>query len=113
MKVPNYRKVKRSIVRDLLAVTDLAPAAAAALVAAAKPDFWGSVVGPEPCLLVWTNKVQEVMHDDFIDITWPACPKHPHHPLEANEVDARIVWVCQTTRETIAPVGELQRYGGS
>jgi hypothetical protein len=26
--------------------------------------------------------VQQRLHDEFIDTTWPACPEHPNHPLD-------------------------------
>ena len=27
------------------------------------------------------DDVQQYFHDTFVDTTWPACPRHPHHPL--------------------------------
>jgi hypothetical protein len=27
------------------------------------------------------DDVQQYIHDTFIDTTWPACPRHPNHPL--------------------------------
>lgn len=25
--------------------------------------------------------VQQYFHDTFVDTTWPACPRHPNHPM--------------------------------
>ena len=29
--------------------------------------------------------VQQHFHDCFIDTTWPACPRHPNHPMWFHE----------------------------
>jgi len=49
--------------------------------------------------------VQQAFHDRFIDITWPACPFHPNHPLWLHNEQ----WVCEQTQTPIAPLGGLNR----
>jgi hypothetical protein len=46
--------------------------------------------------------VQQRLQDEFVDTTWPACPRHPNHPL--NYVDG--AWHCPRGGE-VARVGEL------
>lgn len=48
--------------------------------------------------------VQQHIHDSFIDTVWPACPRHPNHPLwyEAG------VWCCERDQVHIAPLGGLR-----
>lgn len=42
--------------------------------------------------------------------TWPHCPRHPNtHPLTAELVSQRAVWMCGAERVVIAPVGSLSR----
>ena len=48
--------------------------------------------------------VQQRLQDEFIDTTWPACPRHPNHPLTF--VDGG--WRCPQDGVTLAPLGELQ-----
>ena len=49
--------------------------------------------------------VQQRLHDEFIDITWPACPHHPNHPLWL--VDGH--WTCTQAGLVIGPLGELRK----
>ena len=49
--------------------------------------------------------VQQEFHDLFIDITWPACPFHPNHPLWLHKEQ----WVCEQTQTPVAPLGSLRR----
>jgi hypothetical protein len=46
--------------------------------------------------------VQQGVHDDFVDTTWPACPHHPNHPLWYSEG----WWRCDRAG-AIARLGEL------
>ena len=49
--------------------------------------------------------LQEAAHDLFWDTTWPACPRHPQHPLwYAEDRDA---WCCRQDGSTAAPLGGL------
>ena len=49
--------------------------------------------------------LQQTAHDAFWDTTWPACPRHPQHPLWFNA--SRGEWYCQRDGVSIAPLGEL------
>jgi hypothetical protein len=49
------------------------------------------------------DEVQQYFHDTFIDTTWPACPRHPNHPLWFRED----WWWCGGER--VAKLGELSR----
>jgi hypothetical protein len=35
--------------------------------------------------------VQQALHDEFVDITWPACPHHPNHPLWFKDGEVLVV----------------------
>ena len=55
------------------------------------------------------DNVQQDFQDTFVDTTWPACPRHPNHPLE----HADGFWLCPRDRAKIARLGELSgRAGG-
>ena len=47
--------------------------------------------------------VQQDLHCERIDTTWPACPRHHSHPLWLNG-DA---WFCEHDNVAIARLGEL------
>ena len=47
------------------------------------------------------DDVQQYIHDLFIDTTWPACPRHPHHPMWL-----RGDWWC-CGEDRISRLGEL------
>jgi hypothetical protein len=49
------------------------------------------------------NDVQQQIHDEFIDVSWPRCPRHPNHPLWL--VDRH--WQCTRDKVTVAALGEL------
>jgi hypothetical protein len=85
---------------DLLATvgvgsTDIAIAEAARirLFARTLPEFEQRVV----------DAVQQRLHDEFVDTTWPACPVHPNHPLWYSDA----FWRCPVTGDGIARLGEL------
>jgi hypothetical protein len=48
---------------------------------------------------------QQLVHDEFINTTWPACPLHPNHPLDFDRDHA--AWRCPTNREFVAALGAL------
>lgn len=50
-------------------------------------------------------QVQQRLHDEFIDTTWPACPEHPNHPLWFAEG----WWRCEASGTRIAELGQLPR----
>jgi hypothetical protein len=49
--------------------------------------------------------VQQTLHDDFIDSTWPACPQHPNHPLWFSGG----WWRCVASAMAVAELGRLPR----
>jgi hypothetical protein len=51
------------------------------------------------------NDVQQHFHDSFVDPTWPACPRHPHHPLWYRHGS----WWCVQDGVAIAPLGSLSK----
>ena len=57
------------------------------------PDYEDKVV----------EQVQQRLHDEFIDTTWPACPTHPNHPLWF----AGGWWRCEASGAAVAELGQL------
>jgi hypothetical protein len=53
------------------------------------------------------DEVQQDFHDLFIDTEWPACPRHPNHPMWYSDGH----WRCATDGVAIVPLGELSRLG--
>jgi len=49
------------------------------------------------------DDVQQRFHDEFVDTTWPTCPRHPTHPLWFTGG----WWRCAQTGEPIATLGAL------
>ena len=49
------------------------------------------------------DDVQQRLHDEFIDTTWPACPIHRNHPLWFSGGG----WRCEQTGEVVAGLGAL------
>jgi len=51
------------------------------------------------------EKFQQAVHDEQWDTVWPACPRHPNHPLW---YDADLeAWCCTSDNVMIAPLGGL------
>lgn len=48
---------------------------------------------------------QQDVHDSFWDTTWPACPRHPNHPLWYRE--EQMAWCCPRDGAVIAALGNL------
>ena len=48
--------------------------------------------------------VQQRLQDEFVDTTWPACPRHPNHPLEYGNGE----WHCPRGA-IVVRLGELSR----
>ena len=46
---------------------------------------------------------QQRMHDEFIDVSWPRCPRHPNHPMWLKDG----AWWCTRDNVSIAPLGKL------
>ena len=49
------------------------------------------------------DEVQQRMHDEFVDVSWPRCPRHPHHPMCLRDG----AWYCAKDDVRIALLGEL------
>jgi hypothetical protein len=49
------------------------------------------------------DDVQQYLHDNFVDTTWPACPHHPNHPLGFSNG----MWWCGKIATPVAPLGGL------
>jgi hypothetical protein len=47
--------------------------------------------------------LQQYFHDNEIDTSWPACPRHPSHPLSYRDG----AWWCERDAVPIAALGEL------
>ena len=52
----------------------------------------------------FVDNVQQYFQDTFVDTTWPACPRHPNHPLD----HADGFWLCPRDKTTVARLGELR-----
>ena len=52
---------------------------------------------------------QQAIHDDFIDTTWPRCPRHHRHPLWLHNGG----WWCEEDGICIASLGELAKALGA
>jgi hypothetical protein len=46
---------------------------------------------------------QQRLHDEFVDVSWPRCPRHPNHPMWLNDGQ----WCCTRDDVVIAPLGSL------
>lgn len=55
------------------------------------------------------ENMQQLLHDEFIDTTWPACPQHSRHPLWYEDG----AWWCTQDGVRIAPLGEVPAAPGS
>ena len=53
------------------------------------------------------DDVQQYLHDNFIDTSWPRCPDHPNHPLWYSEK----WWQCEKPGKAVAPLGGLSGEG--
>jgi hypothetical protein len=49
------------------------------------------------------DAVQQRLHDEFVDTTWPGCPTHPNHPLWYSDG----WWRCAHSGNAVALLGEL------
>lgn len=57
------------------------------------------------------ENVQQRIHDEFIDATWPACPRHPTHPLWPTDYEPWL-WECRAA-EIQVPLGQLGSVAGA
>ena len=59
---------------------------------------------PDRFLDELVDQVQQQIHDEFIDTTWPTCPRHPNHPLWFEDGK----WMCDRDGMAIAELGGLR-----
>ena len=59
---------------------------------------------PRPFVEKVVEDVQQRLQDEFIDTTWPSCPRHPNHPLDY--VDG--AWRCPRDGALVALLGALE-----
>jgi hypothetical protein len=54
------------------------------------------------------DRMQQWLHDTFVDATWPSCPRHPNHPMWIGEADdGSLAWFCSQDEAVMVPVGTL------
>lgn len=53
------------------------------------------------------DDLQQRLHDEFVDVSWPRCPRHPNHPLWLDGDS----WWCTADNVQIARLGELGSAG--
>ena len=70
-------------------------------------NFVGDAAPVIRALVRATEQVQQYLHDEQIDTTWPTCPFHRNHPLWPHEVDDDVVWRCERTGRIVCAVGEI------
>ena len=68
----------------------------------------GSVYEQDPELMAFqvAEKVQQWLHDSFLDTSWPPCPSHRNHPLWLAE-EPSFTWHCPRDAIAVAPLGQL------
>jgi hypothetical protein len=49
------------------------------------------------------DEIQQQIHDEFIDVSWPRCPRHPNHPMWLQDGS----WWCTRHNVPIAALGTL------
>ena len=54
---------------------------------------------------VVVDRFQQDVHDEHWDTAWPACPRHPNHPLWYDAVSE--TWRCERDGVVLAPLGGL------
>jgi hypothetical protein len=75
-----------------------------AIVDAAALNAAGLDLRAEDVLEKVVGDVQQRMHDEFVDTTWPRCPLHANHPLWYEGG----VWRCPSSNAAQAELGQLQ-----
>ena len=57
---------------------------------------------------VVVDRFQQDVHDEHWDTAWPACPRHPNHPLWYDA--SREAWCCQREGAVLAPLSGLATF---
>ena len=95
------------LTRDVLSTLGPAHRGVVAERAASLQEFWPEEADEalDASLVEYrlAEEVQEHFHDLYIDTTWPACPRHPNHPLWCEDG----AWWCARDRLAIARLGAL------
>lgn len=72
-----------------------------------EPDEDGDACNVDEAQASYERKVvedvQQYFHDVFVDITWPACSRHPHHPLWFRDG----AWWCEADDVALFQLGDL------
>ena len=55
------------------------------------------------------DDVQQQIHDTFVDVRWPRCPRHPKHALWFADGS----WTCTIDKVTVARLGQLCSVGAA
>jgi hypothetical protein len=75
----------------------------------ARIEEGGEPVAPEWDLEYFVERVvddvQDTIHCNFVDTSWPRCPMHVHHPLWLKDE----FWTCDKSGTRIAELGELEK----
>jgi len=98
----NRQDAVRVLAADLVATLGWSPHDAEEFVR----QFSGGWSAGVPQVILMAEDVQQHMHDDRIDTSWPRCPAHPHHPLRLSET-LPAVWSCPSTGRTVCALGDL------
>lgn len=95
-------EIVRVVAADLVATLGWSPRDAEEFVR----EFGGGWSAFVPQVILVAEDVQQHMHDDRIDTSWPRCPDHPHHPLRLSET-LPAMWSCPSTGRTVCALGSL------
>jgi len=79
----------------------------AALIRAEAANARAIVDDAEQYVAKVVGDVQQRIHDEFVETSWPRCPRHPHHPLWYHGG----AWVCERDGIAVARLGELTGSG--
>lgn len=96
-------EVLRSVVADLTATLAWSQERAEAFVCQNSLGWQKGL----PRIVVVAEAVQQRLHDDRIDTSWPACPDHRLHPLWLSRETLPPMWTCPATGKSFCALGDL------
>lgn len=104
----NLDEVVRRLRADVIATVGHAHEAVVDTAAAYVRDLTSGVAtearwSPEDLAGRLVEDAQQVLHDTFVDTTWPACPAYTNHPLWY----AQGAWHCPRSPTPVAALGTL------
>ena len=79
----------------------------AALMLAAADNARAFMDDAEQYVAKVVGDVQQRFHDEFVETSWPRCPRHRQHPLWYHSG----AWVCEQDGIAVARLGELAGSG--